>query len=90
MIVSGFKDAFIKLITCIGLDDMSEKEQLMCYTAAIDNSEISNAISKSKIENVWDGIAFTKRDYAQNDRQEMSVNYASKVINRTVRPKEFN
>ncbi len=89
--ISDFNDAFIKLITCIGLDDMSDKEQLMCYTAAIDNSEISNAISKSKIENVWDCIAFTNRDFAQNDRQERSVNYASKIINRTViRPKEFN
>ena len=80
--VSDFNDAFIKLILCIGLDDMTEKEQLMCSTAAIDSIEISNAFTKSKIENVWDGIEFTNREFAQIGRQERSVNYTSKRINR--------
>jgi len=79
--VSDFNDAFIKLILCIGLDDITEKEQSMCSTAAIDSIEISNAFTKSKIENVWDGIEFTNREFAQIGRQERSVNYASKRIN---------
>lgn len=68
--INDFNNEFRRIISSIGHSEIGMKDQLMCYEAALENTQLRSAFYKAEIETIMDAMTFTNREFARTQRYE--------------------